>query len=468
LNSLVARSGRRLLGEEQKSNEWRRSKPMKRSAKLVALLVTVLLLALAVSAVAQTRSGEGRVTIPKSSQAKPGDAGVRFHTNLLLFIPKVWKPNIAPHDQGLFYETPASLACVYHLVPFTWGCNPNTVVTNPSGGANTIAIVDAYDDPTAAGDLAYFSTEFGLPAATLAVVYATGTNPGPDPTGGWELEESLDIEWAHAMAPNANIILVEAASDSGADLFQAVTVASNEVRCGSTTTCPKNSTGTGEVVMSWGSDEASDETSYDTYFTTPGVVYFAAAGDAPGVEYPCTSPNVVCAGGTTTARNPYTGNFLYELTWAEGGGGWSDYEPIPSYQSSIWSIRRLVGPARGVPDLSFDSNPDTGVWMYDSYGVPLESLGGYDTAVQAGVYSGWFIAGGTSVASTSLAGVVNSAGHFASSSAAELTMIYGHLGDWADFDDIAWGICGPYAGWVATFGWDFCTGVGSVRGYKGK
>jgi hypothetical protein len=92
--------------------------------------------------------------------------------------------------------------------------------------------------------------------------------------------------------------------------------------------------------------------------------------------------------------------------------------------------------------------------MYDSFGY--EGL------------SGWWIAGGTSVASASLAGVVNSAGHFASSSAAELTMIYGHLGDWADFHDITLGICGPYAGWVATIGWDFCTGVGSVRGYKGK
>ena len=433
---------------------------MNRSVKLVALLVTALLLAFAVSALAQTRSGEGRVTIPKSSQAKPGDAGVRFHTNLLLFTPKAWKPNIAPHDQGfMFFETPASLACVYHLVLFTWGCNPNTAVTNPavtnpSGGSNTIAIVDAYDDPNAADDLAYFSDKLGLPPATFTVVYATGAEPGTDPTGGWELEESLDIEWTHAMAPYANIILVEAASESPADLFQAVTVASNEVRCGSTTTCPPTATGTGEVVMSWGSDEFSGETSDDTYFATPGVVYFAPAGDAPGVEYPCTSPNVVCAGGTTTARNPYTGNFLYEITWAEGGGGWSEYEPIPSYQSSIRSIRRLVGPARGVPDLSFDSNADTGVWMYDSFGY--EGL------------SGWWIAGGTSVASASLAGVVNSAGHFASSSAAELTMIYGHLGDWADFHDITLGICGPYAGWVATIGWDFCTGVGSVRGYKGK
>jgi len=162
----------------------------------------------------------------------------------------------------------------------------------------------------------------------------------------------------------------------------------------------------------------------------------------------------VCTGGTTTARSPYTGDFLYELTYEDGGGGWSAYEPIPSYQSSIRSIRRLVGYARGVPDLSFDSNPNTGVWIYDSN----EYEG----------YTGWWTVGGTSVASASLAGVVNSAGHFASSSAAELTTIYGHLGVWNDFHDIVAGICGPYAGWVATMGWDFCTGVGSPVGYGGK
>jgi len=440
---------------------------MKRSIELMAVAAAVLLFGFATSTPAQNlagasvaspriRSGEGRVTIPESSKAKPGDAGVRAHANVLVFTLKAGKPDEAPPYSGFGFETPASLACVYHLVPFTWGCNPNNpALTNPTGGSNTIAIVDAFDDPNAASDLGTFSTQFNLPAATFTVVYATGTKPSLDPTGGWELEESLDIEWVHAMAPKAEIYLVEAASDNDADLLQAVSVASNLVRCGSKSACPGTATGTGEVVMSWGGGEDPSETSADVYFTTPGVVYFAASGDAPGVEYPCASPNVVCTGGTTTARNPYTGDFLYELTWEDGGGGASFYEPIPSYQSSIRSIRRRVGYARGVPDLSFDSNPDTGVWVYDSNdyeGAPAD----------------WTIVGGTSVASASLAGVVNSAGHFASSSAAELTTIYGHLGVWNDFHDIVAGICGPYAGWVATMGWDFCTGVGSAVGYGGK
>ena len=206
--------------------------------------------------------------------------------------------------------------------------------------------------------------------------------------------------------------------------------------------------------MSWGMEEYRSEIFNDGYFTTPGVVYFSSPGDEPGVEYPCTSPNVVCAGGTTTARNPHTGNFLNEYTWTDAGGGVSAYEPIPSYQRSISSIRSLVGLARGVPDVSFDSSPDTGVWVYDSYEYEGET--------------GWWIAYGISLANTAWAGIVNAAGHFYGSSASELTTIYGHLGNSADFRNITYGFCGPYSGWLAMTGWDFCTGVGSPIGYGGK
>src|SRR5208337_2841403 len=121
--------------------------------------------------------------------------------------------------------------------------------------------------------------------------------------------------------------------------------------------------GRGEVSMSWGGGEFAQETSLDSFFTSPGVVYFASAGDSPGVLYPCASPNVVCAGGTSTARNQYTGNFIAEITWQDGGGGVSQVEPIPGYQAGIRSIARQTGGYRGVPDLSADSNPNTGVWV---------------------------------------------------------------------------------------------------------
>jgi subtilase family serine protease len=317
------------------------------------------------------------------------------------------------------------------------GCNPNTVTTNPTGGGRAIAIVDAYDDPDAATDIANFSTQFGLTGATFSVVYATGSKPATDPTGGWELEESLDIEWAHAMAPDAKIYLVEAASNSYANLFTAENVASSLV----------SGAGGGEVSNSWGGTEFGSETSYDSTFGTTGVVYFASSGDSPGTIWPGTSPNVVSAGGTSTARNPYTGNFIHELTWESAGGGVSSYEARPGYQNAI---KAIVGPARGVPDLSADADPETGVWVLDSFG------------------GGWYVVGGTSVASPVLAGIVNSAGNFYTNTADELATIYAHRGKKADFHDLKLGYCGPYLGFSATAGWDFCTGVGSDNGKTAK
>jgi kumamolisin len=259
-----------------------------------------------------------------------------------------------------------------------------------------------------------------------------------DPSGGWELEESLDIEWAHAMAPKAKIFLVEANSNSFEDLFSAVIVAANIVA----------SNGGGEVSMSFGGGEFTQETLFDAIFTTPGVVYIAAAGDGPGAIWPSTSPNVISAGGTTISRDAFTGQFLLENSWQDGGGGPSQVEPRPTFQNGV---ARTVGPSRGTPDISFDANPYTGVWIYDTN--PLQ-----------GQVAAWYVVGGTSVSSPSLAGIINSAGHFESSSDAELTLIYRHGG----FNDIVYGTCGINIGDFAGQGWDFCTGLGSPNGYRGE
>src|SRR2546422_10236220 len=165
---------------------------------------------------------------------------------------------------GFVAETPASLGCVYFLVSTrVSGCNPLTATVNPAGGSKVIAIVDAFDDPNAATDLAKFSAQFGLPAANFSKVFASGTKPPQDPTGGWELEESLDIEWAHAMAPSARIILVEAASNSLTNLLAAETKAATLVAAA----------GGGEVSNSWGGGEFSGETSLDSHFIQSGVVF---------------------------------------------------------------------------------------------------------------------------------------------------------------------------------------------------
>jgi kumamolisin len=400
--------------------------------------------------VAQNQSRKGHVVIPESSVAQAGDAGVVAHTHLRIMMPESGvltgtpQPSELPPFPGFFFETPASIACIYRLVPHAGhDCNPNVTMQNPTGGSGAIAIVDAFDTPNAAADLDAFSAQFGLQAADFTVVYASGTQPGLDPSGGWELETSLDIEWSHAMAPNAKIFLVEAKNNRFSSLFAAVTVAANLVAAN----------GGGEVSMSWGSGEFTQETLFDPIFTTPGVVYIASSGDSPGAGWPSASPNVISAGGTTLSRDPNSGAFLLENTWQDAGGGPSQVEPRPAFQDRIAEI---VGPARGTPDLSFDANPNTGVWVLD-------------TNLFQGQPGGWFVLGGTSVSAPSLAGIINSAGKFAASSQTENAIIYRHLfEDRDDFRDIRYGTCGLNIGNFAVPGWDFCTGIGSDIGLGGK
>lgn len=411
-------------------------------------LATVMCL----TSVAAFAQNTATVVTPPSSIALASDFGVNSHTNIHLLIPPgglTGTPATSgPPFPNYLYQTPASVACIYGFVASagTPGCNPNSVTANPAGGSKTIAIVDAYDDPTAANDLAAFSTQFGLPAPNFQVVYATGTKPPQDITGGWEGEESLDIEWSHAMAPNADIILVEAKSNSNVDLFAAVKVASNLVAAA----------GGGEVSMSWGGAEFKFERFWDSYLQTPKVVYFASAGDSAGTEYPSASPFVVSAGGTALSMSLVTGNFQLQLAWLNTGGGVSAYEPVPSYQSGFQGLT-----FRATPDISFDADPDTGVWVYDS--TPWYAGG----TVFGGPKHPWLIVGGTSVAAPSLAGVVNTAGTFAASTNAELTTIYNSASTGA-FTDVTYGVCGFYDGFIAGPGYDLCTGLGSPHGYNGK
>jgi len=438
-------------------------------------------------------TAQGTLVIPSSSMRQTPARGQKFNarTNIEVFIPAGLKPDEAPpFPPGIYTaETPASLACVYGLVASLEGCNPYKTTANPTGGSNTIAIVDAYDNPSGPSDLAWFSLQFGLPLTLtqFQVVAALDSNnsfdcPGyipVDPTGGWELEESLDVQWSHAMAPKANLYLVEACTPTSEDLQQAVLIANNLVQCGLTEvdpvtgdlgTCPARSTGKGEISMSWGADEFPGETITsdkcatpgfpdDACFTAANIVYFASSGDGPGVIWPSTSPNVVSAGGLTTRRNPSTFNLIGSTTWVDGGGGPSAYEKQPSYQNSGTnkaSVQAQCGTAwRCTPDLSFDADPFTGVYVYDTF----PSLG-Y-------VYQ-WWIVGGTSASAPSLAGIINSAGAFAASSNAELTTIYNNMKVTTDFTNITSAYCGPYMGFSAVAPWNLCTGVGAVKGYVGK
>ena len=387
----------------------------------------------------------GLVLVPASSQARAEDAGVRAHTNVQIFLPKGVR--FLANSPPVGYETPASLACVYGFVTPVTGCNPTTVTANATGGARLVLIVDAYDDATALNDLSVYSQQYGLPApanSNFEIVYAAGTKPSQDSTGGWELEESLDIEMAHAMAPNAKVVLVEAASSSNADLLQGVSVAA----------AMATASGGGEVTNSWGEGEFSGETGYESTFSSANVVFFASTGDSPGPEFPSMLENVVAAGGTSINRNG-SHNFVSQTTWSDDGGGLSKYIAIPPYQSAEAKIAKIVGKVRGAPDFSFDANPSTGVEVYDS--TPYE-----------GTIYDWIVVGGTSVASPALAASINSAGSFAASTVAELTTAYKNFKVKTDWTDIISGGCDNDGQITAKAGYDLCTGIGVPNGYAGK
>ncbi|HKM56901.1 MAG TPA: S53 family peptidase, partial [Isosphaeraceae bacterium] len=239
-----------------------------------------------------------------------------------------------------------------------------------TGSGETIAIVDAYDDPNIQTDLNTFDTQFGLPAMTVTRVSETGTTsyPTSDSTGGWELEESLDVEWAHAMAPGANILLVEASSPSYSDLLAAVNYAAAHANV---------------VSMSWAGGEFSGETSYDGNFDQAGVAFVASSGDSGApASYPAVSPNVLSVGGTALtigANNVWSS----EVGWSGSGGGPSLYESQPSYQKGVVT---QTSSARAAPDVAYDGDPSTGFAVYDS--VPYAETT-YD----------WLEVGGTSAGS---------------------------------------------------------------------
>ncbi len=229
----------------------------------------------------------------------------------------------------------------------------NTIVGDGTG--QTIAIVNAYHTPNAANDLAAFSAYYGLPAASFTQVDQYGGTNYTTSVGAWALETALDVQWVHALAPGASILLVEANSASFSDLMAAVDYA-------------RNVPGVSAVSMSWGAAEWSGETYYNQFLTTPaghaGVTFFAAAGNSggPGV-YPAYSPNVVAVGGTTVTLNG-SNQILSETAWSGSGGGVSQYQSQPSWQNGVVTQSATQ---RVMPDVAFLGNPNTGVAVYDTY-----------------------------------------------------------------------------------------------------
>jgi hypothetical protein len=272
--------------------------------------------------------------------------------------------------------TPQQIRTAYAIDQIGFG------TTTGDGTGETIAIVDAYDDPNLVdstspnfknSDLAEFDTRFGLPdPPSFEKLGQDGSAnlPGVDPTGEWEVEAALDVEWAHAIAPGASIVLIECNSGGLRDLLDA----------GARTAA--SLPGVSVVSMSFGSSEFASEQSFDGDFTTPsghqGVTFVASTGDcgSPG-EYPACSPSVMAIGGTSLYVNG-DNTYQSEAGWSGSGGGTSAYESEPTFQQGVQSTGK-----RAIPDVAFDADPNTGVQIYDSYDQanPCFQMGGTSLAV---------------------------------------------------------------------------------------
>jgi subtilase family serine protease len=321
-----------------------------------------------------------------------------------------------------------------------------------TGSGQTIAIVDAYDDPNILSDLNNFSGQFGLPRTCGSA----GADPAncftftkampqgkPRTNSGWALEIALDVEWAHAVAPKANILLVEAKTNSFSNLLSAIDYAAQS--------------GASVISNSWGANEFSGESGYDSHCKLTNAVCTFSSGDGgnPG-GYPAYNPYVVAVGGTTLNLTS-AGAAVGEGAWSGSGGGVSQYEAKAAYETS-YKGGAYAFTKRAIPDVSYDADPNTGFPVYDS----VSYLG----------QSGWFKVGGTSAGAPQWAAIIAvtdqlragaGKGRITSSSLLASSDLYGLLGGSALYDVASGsnGACGDVC--AAGAGYDAVTGLGSPR-----
>jgi len=303
------------------------------------------------------------------------------------------------------------------------------------GAGQTVAIVDAYDDPTAASDLNVYRSQFGLSSCTTAngcfrKVNQTGGTTPPRANASWAQEISLDVDMASAICPGCKILLVEANSSAFTDLAAAEDTAA---RLGATT-----------ISNSYGGPEFSQETSatYGSHYNHPGIPITVSSGDAGyGVEFPASSPYVTAVGGTTLNRAS-NGRGWSETAWSGAGSGCSAYIAKPSWQKDTGCARRTVA------DVSAVANPSTGVAVYDS------------TRYQGA--SGWMVFGGTSVSAPIIASVYALAGNGASTTYGSYP--YSHTTALNDVAGGSNGSCSVQYLCTAVAGFDGPTGLGTPNG----
>lgn len=323
-----------------------------------------------------------------------------------------------------------------------------------NGAGRTVAVVDAYNDPKAASDLATYRKAYGLPACTVAngclqqVNQSGATSPLPTGDYGWAEEESLDLDAVSAACPTCHIALVEANSASNDDLAAAENTAAK---------LP----GVVAISNSYGGSEDASETSYDGDYNHSGVAITVSSGDSGyGVEYPAASPNVTAVGGTTLSQAGNARGWT-ETVWSGAGSGCSAYEPKPSWQHDSGCSKRTVA------DVSADADPNSGLGVYDTYNS-CGSSSFCDTLIEYGLVQGldgWAQVGGTSLSSPLIASVYALAGNTASVTKGSYP--YSHTGSLFDVTSGSNGSCGGSYLCTAKAGYDGPTGLGTPNGTGG-
>jgi kumamolisin len=334
--------------------------------------------------------------------------------------------------------SPCELAVAYGLSPGPPNdCKPRS----NQAEHGLIAIVGVFYNKTIANDLSAFSKAFGLPdcsstSGCLQIVEVPGDTSSISEVDRchWAQETALDVQWAHAMAPNAKLLVIEATKDDWNGMLSAAASAGQRV----------SAAGGGQVSISWTTNgEYQAETSDDRNFSVERVVFIVASGDYGGrVNYPASSPGVVAVGGTTLKLDS-TGGFVGEEAWPQSDGGRSAFEPIPSYQVGVANADTLH---RSVPDVAATAGL-LPVWLTDTC---------------SGEAQGWRLLTGTSFSAPIVSGMIHTAGRFATNSPQELINIYKNRNDRNRFRDITSGASS--SGNKAQVGYDFVTGVGVPLG----
>jgi phosphodiesterase/alkaline phosphatase D-like protein len=349
----------------------------------------------------------------------------RVHCDSEIVLDAFGQPLVT--DTPLGYG-PADLQSAYNL----------SSAAASAGATQTIAIVDAYDDPNAEADLGSYRTQYGLPACTTSngcfrKVNQAGSSTGlPAASDSWAKEISLDLDMASAICPNCKILLVEASSSYSNDLATAVDEA---VTLGAT-----------QVSNSYGAAEYSGETTVESSYHHPGIAMTVSSGDyGYGVEFPASSQYVTAVGGTSLQSDSSARGWS-ESAWgttansppAGAGSGCSLYEPKPAWQTDTGCANRSVA------DVSAEADPATGVAVYDSYGTA----------------GGWIVVGGTSASAPIIAGFDALIG----AGAAPASYVYSHPGYFNDVTSGSNGSCSGGYLCTAAVGYDGPTGLGTPNG----